>query len=217
MVQKHIIQFLRYISKTFVIIFGLISIMASCGGGGKESEKTGNDDDGDSTNLCSIDYDSNPGCNDSDEACIMAMRINTDRKNHSEESDCAPDIKWNDALAAIAQAHSQNMCQQRKLAHELDGKDPFDRMAEAGIDFVTAGENVAMGTDSVYDLNALEDGFMNEPECEANHRGNILNRNFTHIGIGVTHCDDGNLYVTQDFATFSPDDIRDDPHEYCEY
>jgi len=216
MVKKYIIKFLRYTSMTFVIIFGLITILGTGCGGGAEGEEAGNDNDGDSTNPCAIDYDSNPGCDGSDEACVMAKRINTDRKNNSEESDCAPAIKCNNALAAVAQAHSQNMCQERRLAHELDGKDPFDRMADAGISYVTAGENVAMGTDSFYDVNDLEDRFMDEPECEANHRGNILNRNFTHVGIGVTHCDDGNLYVTQDFATFNSADLRNDPHEYCE-
>jgi uncharacterized protein YkwD len=90
-------------------------------------------------------------------------------------------------------------------------------MTDAGIDFVTAGENVASGSDMAYDLDDIEDALMDEPECEFNHRGNILNRNFTHVGIGVDHCDDGNMYVTQDFAAFGSNDIREDPHEYCGY
>jgi hypothetical protein len=215
--SKNIIQLLRYIFLVLIFLLGFITIVATGGGGGGGSGEADDNSDGDTTNKCGINYDANPGCNDSDESCVMAMRINLDRKTYPDESDCAPAIKWSEELAAIAQAHSQNMCQQRKLAHELDGKDPFDRMADAGIDFVTAGENVAMGTEKFYDLNDLEDLFMNEPECEANHRGNILNRNFTHLGIGVAHCDDGSLYVTQDFASFSYDDIRDDPHEYCKY
>ncbi|MCZ7586384.1 MAG: CAP domain-containing protein [Deltaproteobacteria bacterium] len=97
-----------------------------------------------------------------------------------------------------------------------DGKDPFDRMEDAGIAFVAAAENIAMGTDGAFDVGDFEDLFMDEPECAQNHRGNILNRDLTHVGIGVHHCGDGNLYVTQDFGTFSFDDIRDDPHEYCE-
>ena len=215
--HKNIIKFLPYICLTFVITIGVISIIASGGGGGGASEENEDNNDVNLTNEYAVDYDSNPGCDTSDEACAMVMSINADRKDNTEESDSAPAIKWNNSLAAVAQAHSENMCEQRQLAHELDAKDPFDRMADAGIDFVTAGENVAMGTDGVYDLEDLEDLFMDEPECEANHRGNILNRNFTHVGIGATHCDDGNIYVTQDFAAFSFDDIRDDPNEYCEY
>ncbi|MBN1626931.1 MAG: hypothetical protein JW944_10440 [Deltaproteobacteria bacterium] len=207
----------------FVIAMGIIFIVASGGGdGGRDeesevSEEVENNADNDLINECGIDYDLNPGCDDSDEACSMAMRINIDRKTFPDESDCAPAIKWSEELAAVALAHSQNMCDQRELAHVMDGKNPFDRMADAGIEFVTAGENVAMGNDIAYDLNDIEDSFMKEEECEYNHRRNILNRDFTHVGIGIVHCDDGNQYITQDFATFNFDDIRNDPNEYCEY
>ena len=213
--KKYIIQFIRNISMTFVIVLGLITFQGAGCGGSKIIKGPGENKKDKSTGVCNIDYDIYPGCNESNEACAMAIRINTDRKNHPEESDCAPAIKWNAALAAVATAHSQNMCRHRTLTHKLEGKDPFDRLTDAGINFVAAGENVTNGTDGVYALDDLEDGLMEEPECKSNHRGNILNRDFTHVGIGVVHCDDGNLYITQDFATFSFDDLRDDPHEYC--
>jgi uncharacterized protein YkwD len=213
--HKNIIMILRYLCVMFIIFFGYMAIAATASGKSNKSKGTVDNNNHKPANECTADYDLNPGCNDSNEACSMAIRINADRKANSKESDCAPAIKWNNKLAAIARAHSRNMCKQSTLAHKLNGKDTFDRMADAKIKYVTAGENVAMGTDGVYNVNNLEDGLMNEPKCESNHRGNILNRDFNYVGIGVEHCDDGNIYITQDFASFSSDDIRNDPNEYC--
>jgi uncharacterized protein YkwD len=42
--------------------------------------------------------------------------------------------------------------------------------------------------------------FMNEPKFERNHRGNILNPNYTHVGIGIARGPDGSLYITQEFV-----------------
>lgn len=174
------------------------------------------DDDNTGPNNCGYNYDQNPGCDESDEACQMALLINQDRKAHPDESDCAPAIQWNDNLAQVARQHSKDMCDTGIFDHVIDGKDPFDRMTDAGINFVAAGENIAMGTDGAYSVADLEAAFMNEPECQENHRGNILSRDFTHVGVGVYHCTkDGNLYVTQDFASFDYSDIRTDPNEYC--
>ena len=53
------------------------------------------------------------------------------------------------------------------------------------------GENVGVGPD----VNAIEDAFMNSPE----HRANILDPDYTEIGIGTAVGKDGRLYVTQDF------------------
>jgi len=44
--------------------------------------------------------------------------------------------------------------------------------------------------------------FMNEPKFQHNHRGNILNPSYTHVGIGIVTGPDGSLYITQDFAEF---------------
>jgi uncharacterized protein YkwD len=173
------------------------------------------DDDNTGPNECGYDYSKNPGCDDADEGCQMAWLINQDREAYPDESDCAPAIKWSDELAQVARQHSQDMCDTGVFDHVVNGKDPFDRMHDDGIDYVAAGENIAMGTDGYYTVTDLEKSFMNEPECQENHRGNILSRDFTHVGVGVVHCDDGNMYVTQDFASFVTSDLRTDPNEYC--
>ena len=202
----------------FAVIFLAFTYQIACDTEGDDEAEglgsTGGDDDGE----CGIDYDENPGCDTSDEACSMAVLINEDREAHPAESDCAPAIQWHDELAQVAYEHSKDMCDRGFFDHDNpDGQDPFDRMQAGGISFVAAGENIATGTDGVFTLADLEESFMDEPECELNHRGNILARDFTHVGIGAYHCaDDGMLYVTQDFATFDQSDIRTDPHEYCD-
>jgi hypothetical protein len=185
----------------------------------------GNDDDDDDdtggdmySDECSIDYGDNPGCDADDPACQMTVLMNKDRYLNPDESDCAPALDWHAELAAVALAHSQDMCNRDFFDHSNpDGDDPFDRMDAAGIQWVTAGENIfrvsGVGVDEAVTMG--EEAFMDEPECVANHRSNILNRNFTHVGVGVYECGDGYIYITQDFAAFSFGDIRQDPHEYC--
>ena len=41
---------------------------------------------------------------------------------------------------------------------------------------------------------------MDEPKFEHNHRSNILDKGFTHVGVGIVKGPDGLLYVTEEFA-----------------
>jgi hypothetical protein len=203
-----------------LFVFACLGSFFACGDdSGEDGALVGggnDDDDNTGPNNCGYDYGQNPGCDSSDDACHMATLINDDREANPEESDCAPAIKWDEDLAQVAYQHSKEMCDTGVFDHVVNGKDPFDRMDAAGIDYVAAGENIAMGTDGYYTVDDFEVSFMDEPECQLNHRGNILSRDFTHVGIGVHHCSDGNVYVTQDFASYDYEDIRQDAHEFCE-
>ncbi|MBP2241208.1 putative YkwD family protein [Cytobacillus eiseniae] len=66
---------------------------------------------------------------------------------------------------------------------------PFDMMKQFGISYKSAGENIAMGQRSPEEV---VNAWMNSE----GHRKNILNANYTHLGIG--HVADGN-YWTQMF------------------
>ncbi|QBP43159.1 CAP domain-containing protein [Paenisporosarcina antarctica] len=66
---------------------------------------------------------------------------------------------------------------------------PFDRMKALGIDYRAAAENIAMGQKTASEV---VKGWMNSP----GHRKNIMNANFTHIGIGY---DAQGHYWTQQF------------------
>lgn len=58
-----------------------------------------------------------------------------------------------------------------------DGSSCFTALDQAGINYRAAGENIAMGYRSP---EAVVEGWMNSP----GHRANILNGDFTHIGVG---------------------------------
>jgi uncharacterized protein YkwD len=81
-------------------------------------------------------------------------------------------------LADAAQKHSIDMGCKFFMDHTgSDGSSPFDRMVEFGYPYSTAAENVAAGFATPAEVMT---GWMNS----AGHRANILNADFTEIGIG---------------------------------
>lgn len=103
-----------------------------------------------------------------------------------------PPVKADPELAAVARAHSADMFARGYFSHYTpEKKDPFDRMKKAGVKFVTAGENLALGRT----LKICHEGLMNSP----GHRANILNPAFGRLGIGIL---DGGIYglmISQEF------------------
>ena len=71
------------------------------------------------------------------------------------------------------------------------GGDLFDRMREASISFLTAGENLALAPTK----QIAHTGLMRSP----GHRANILQRDFGRVGIGIMDGGIHGLMVTQDF------------------
>lgn len=61
-----------------------------------------------------------------------------------------------------------------------------------GLKFSSAGENIAMGQRTPQEV---VQAWMNSP----GHRSNILNKNFTEIGVGLAKDANGNPYWTQMF------------------
>jgi uncharacterized protein YkwD len=82
-------------------------------------------------------------------------------------------------LDAVAFAHSEAMRNEGRIFHE-GGPDGTlsGRLGTAGIIYTTAGENVAYGQSTP---ESVMNAWMNSP----NHRANILNPVFTHVGIGL--------------------------------
>ena len=109
----------------------------------------------------------------------MFILVNKERV----KSGLAP-LTFDTMLRDVARAHSQDMFARGYFSHYTpEGRSPFDRMTNAGITFMYAGENLALAPST--DL-AMQ-GLMNSP----GHRANILNPNFKKIGIGVI---DGGIY-----------------------
>ncbi|WP_309235732.1 CAP domain-containing protein [Streptomyces sp. TRM64462] len=95
-------------------------------------------------------------------------------------------------LGALARAFSQDMAARDFFSHtDPDGDSPWDRAAQAGVEGL-GGENIARGQ---ADAAAVMESWMNSE----GHRANILNCDFTTLGVGV-HFGDGGPWWTQNFG-----------------
>ncbi|GAB3531281.1 hypothetical protein GCM10027443_13230 [Pontibacter brevis] len=96
------------------------------------------------------------------------------------------------ALREVARQHSGDMFRRGYFSHHSpEGDTPFDRIREADIRILTAGENLALAPT----LTIAHEGLMNSP----GHRANILQRRFGRVGIGVLQGGPGRLMITQNF------------------
>ncbi len=87
-------------------------------------------------------------------------------------------LKIHTGLVELARLKSQDMITNNYFSHQSPTYgSPFDMMGRAGISYRFAGENLA-GSSTV---ERAHRALMNSP----GHRANILNPNFTHIGIGI--------------------------------
>ena len=95
-------------------------------------------------------------------------------------------------LTEVARRHSTDMFVRGYFAHDTpEGRSPFDRMHEANVRFLTAGENLALAPT----LSIAHTGLMNSP----GHRANILRPQFGRVGIGIMDGGMRGLMVSQEF------------------
>ncbi len=129
----------------------------------------------------------------------MLELINQEREDPSHLTETrgrARPLKWDEKLAEVARAHSRDMVERGYVSHfSPDGSFPALRVSQAGIAYLCAGENIAKSRDVI----RAQGAFMNEPPLGHNHRANILDPDFTHVGIGIVRGLDGMFYITQEF------------------
>jgi len=95
-------------------------------------------------------------------------------------------------LTEVARRHSADMFARGYFAHDTpEGLSPFDRMRQANVSFLTAGENLALAPT----LQVAHTGLMNSP----GHRANILRPQFGRVGIGIMDGGMRGLMVSQEF------------------
>ena len=95
-------------------------------------------------------------------------------------------------LTEVARRHSADMFARGYFAHDTpEGLTPFDRMHQANVQFLTAGENLALAPT----LSVAHTGLMNSP----GHRANILRPQFGRVGIGIMDGGMRGLMVSQEF------------------
>ncbi|MFG2644683.1 CAP domain-containing protein [Streptomyces sp. NPDC048370] len=101
-------------------------------------------------------------------------------------------VRSDAALANLAGAFSQDMAERGFFDHtDPDGDTPWERARQAGVTGM-GGENIARGQ---VDAAAVMESWMNSD----GHRANILNCDYTTLGVGV-HFADGGPWWTQDFG-----------------
>jgi len=101
-------------------------------------------------------------------------------------------LKPDTELEQVARAHSRDMFARGYFSHvSPEGRNLGDRLKQAGVRYLVAGENLALAQT----LSVAHQGLMNSP----GHRANILRPQFGRLGVGVL---DGGVYglmVTENF------------------
>ncbi|MDR4888281.1 CAP domain-containing protein [Fredinandcohnia sp. QZ13] len=109
-----------------------------------------------------------------------------DLTNAQRKKNGLPALQMDTALSKVAKTKANDMQQKNYFSHTSPTYgSPFDMMRDFGVSYKTAGENIAKGQTSP---EAVVNAWMNSE----GHRKNILNANFTHIGVG--HQASGNYW-----------------------
>jgi uncharacterized protein YkwD len=124
----------------------------------------------------------------SNEEAQLLELTNAERKRQK-----LPPLKIDPALMKLARAHAATMARLDQIGHDIGGKTFSQRMEGEKYMASRAGENVAEGQRTPAE--AIR-SWMQSP----GHKGNILQAEYTHIGIAGAKSKSGKQYWTQIFA-----------------
>lgn len=114
-----------------------------------------------------------------DLTALILPRVLVDYANEDRATKKYNQLAINPVLEKAAQLKANDMADKGYFAHKSpDGKTPWYWFEQAGYDFSYAGENLAVNFNDSVDVNTA---WMNSP----GHRDNIMNNNFTEIGIAT--------------------------------
>lgn len=122
----------------------------------------------------------------SDESRILQL-VNAERQKAG-----ASPLKANGEVAGLARTKSQDMVNNNYFSHQSPTYgSPFDMLKNGGVSYMYAGENIA--------INQTADGAFKAWMNSEGHRKNILNPNFTELGVGIAPKGNGSYVYTQLF------------------
>ncbi|MBP6017231.1 MAG: CAP domain-containing protein [Candidatus Promineofilum sp.] len=135
---------------------------------------------------------------------MVFIMVNQARAEHVPKWLGRGPLQWHPQLARTARLHANDMLERRYVAHATpEGVTVANRLDRQGISYLACGENIGViygpashGERGPQEVHAA---FMNQPRRLTNHRGNILNPVWTHVGIGIAYAPEGQLIVTQNF------------------
>lgn len=115
----------------------------------------------------------------------MIDQINQERANVG----LAP-LKVDLRLVGVAQTKANDMKTNGYFSHTSPTYgSPYDMMKMAGVQYYSAGENIARNIS----VDAAMAAFMSS----AGHKANILNSGYTHVGVGIVYSSSGSYYVQE--------------------
>lgn len=135
----------------------------------------------------------------------MFRLVNAARQKHLPGWLVTARLRWHEGLAAVARGHSADMLQWQYVDHvSPEGISAVERIERYGIRYLACGENIGVVYGAVSYGDGIDDihhAFMNQPHRLTNHRGNLLNPIWTHVGVGVAVDSNGVLVATQNFIS----------------
>ena len=151
--------------------------------------------------IGSLDGDKAPpvaakvGKHDADEKALL------DLLNEARKKEKLLPLKVNATLTKAARAHSENMANKEKMAHQLDGKSVGDRTTAAGYDYRVVRENLAAAEGDADTPPPTPKEIHDKWMDSKGHRANLLDPRVTEAGIAIVVSKKGTYYYTQVFAT----------------
>ena len=111
-------------------------------------------------------------------------------------------LKLNDKLGMSAQSFANYMARTDEFSHTADGKEPWQRTAEAGYKDCIILENIAYEYDSAgFTTEDLAKAFIEGWKKSPGHRKNMLDPDVQEIGVGIARSNKtGRYYAVQDFG-----------------
>lgn len=109
------------------------------------------------------------------EAEAVLNLVNQERKKQGLQP-----LTLSEKLTSIANTKAKDMADKNYFSHESPTYgSPFDMLKMFGVSYTAAGENIAAGQRSAEEV-------MNSWMNSSGHRANILNKNYTQLGVGYT-------------------------------
>lgn len=148
-----------------------------------------------------------PGVTEADVERASLAALNDDRRARG-----LPALEWDEALAAVARAHSEDMMRSGFVGHRSPTTGLADqRLRSAGIEGSVVRENIARG----YGPLGIHEGLMGSP----GHRANSLAGDVARVGIGAVRGPSESdqpggprpIFLTQLFLAPCGADMPDDP------
>ena len=127
-----------------------------------------------------------PGLKNSSQNILLNL-INSERTSRN-----LTPLTLSSSLSKVAQDHSLDMSRNKYFSHQSPlGSTPFTRLAQNGIPYSSAGENIAYAPT----ISEIHQNLMKSQE----HRQNILNPGYSKIGIGIVEVNPQKIIVTEMF------------------